>query len=331
MAADPGTLFGTAGGKSMIDRFGRTIQYLRLSVTERCTLRCVYCRKEEGFCPKAAELSRNDFFRIAKVCAQLGINRIRLTGGEPLLRRDIVEIVEDLATIPGIEELTMTSNAQMLAENAARLKKAGLTRINISIDSLDAKKYKELTGGELSAVLAGIDEALRVGLLPVKLNMVLIKGVNDEEVDDLIALAKERPLDVRIIELMPMAELGQDRSLVVNNQDLIAARPYLKPVPSRYAGQPSQDFTIDGYLGRVGFISPIYHRFCSTCNRVRVMSDGMLRPCLGNNMEVSLKNALLKSDEDLKAIIRETIVQKPAGHHFETGFESQKSMAEIGG
>ncbi|MGV8026621.1 MAG: GTP 3',8-cyclase MoaA [Anaerolineaceae bacterium] len=315
----------------MIDQFGRSIEYLRLSLTERCTLRCVYCRKDEGICPKAAELSCDEFFRIAKVCVELGINRIRLTGGEPLLRKDIIEIVKKLSTISGVEELTMTSNGQMLAEKAASLKQAGLTRINISIDSLDPKKYNEITGGDLNAVLAGINEAVKVGLLPVKLNMVLVKGMNDQEVDDLIALSKDRPIDVRIIELMPMAEFGQDRSLVMNNDDLIAARPYLKPIAPRYVGQPSRDYSVDGYLGRVGFISPMYHRFCSTCNRVRVMSDGMLRACLGDNTEVSLKEALQNNDAVLKETIQNAIYKKPAGHHFETGFEPQKSMARIGG
>ncbi len=315
----------------MIDQLGRSIQYLRLSVTERCTLRCVYCRKDEGICPKAGELSTDDFFRIAKVCVDLGVNRIRLTGGEPLLRKDIVEIVRMFSTLKGVEELTMTTNGQMLAEQAESLKQAGLTRINISIDSLDPQKYRKITGGDLNAVLAGIRAAVKAELLPVKLNMVLIKGINDQEVDDLIGLAKDQPVDVRIIELMPVGELGQDSSLVVNNCDLIAARPYLKPVKPYYAGQPSTDFAIEGYQGRIGFISSLSHRFCSTCNRVRIMSDGMLRPCLGNNLEISLKDALQADDDVLRETIRDAVYHKPAGHHFELGFQSQKSMAKIGG
>ena len=315
----------------MIDQFGRNIQYLRLSLTERCTLRCVYCRKDEGICPKAEELSTDEFFRIAKICVDLGVNRIRLTGGEPLLRRDIVEIVSKFSTLKAVEELTMTTNGQMLAGKAVDLKQAGLTRINISIDSLDAQKYRKITGGDLNAVLAGIHAAVEADLLPVKLNMVLMKGINDQEVDDLIALAKDQPIDVRVIELMPIGELGQDSSLVVNNSDLIAARPYLKPVKPYYAGQPSTDFTIDGYQGRIGFISSLSHRFCSTCNRVRIMSDGMLRPCLGNNLEISLKEALRMGDDVLRKTIHDAIFKKPAGHHFELGFQSQKNMAKIGG
>lgn len=315
----------------MIDQFGRNIQYLRLSVTERCTLRCVYCRKDEGICPKAEELSTDEFYRIAKVCVDLGVNRIRLTGGEPLLRRDIVEIVRRFSTLKGLDELTMTTNGQMLADQAEDLKQAGLTRINISIDSLDPKKYKEITGGNLDAVLAGIHAAVEADLLPVKLNMVLMKGINDQEVDDLIVLAKDQPVDVRIIELMPIGELGQDSSLVINNSDLIAARPYLKPVEAYYAGQPSTDYTIEGYQGRIGFISALSHRFCSTCNRVRIMSDGMLRPCLGNNLEISLKEALQAGDDVLRETIQDAVFHKPVGHHFELGFQSQKSMAKIGG
>ena len=315
----------------MIDQFGREINYLRLSVTERCTLRCVYCRLDEGVCPKAAELSTDDFIRVARACVGLGINRIRLTGGEPLLRKDILDIVRGLAALEDVVELTMTSNGQMLAGKALALKQAGLTRINISIDSLDPSKFRELTGGDLSEVLAGISEAVQMGLLPVKLNTVLVKGINDNEVDDLIALTRDQPIDVRIIELMPMTNLGCDSSLRVNNDDLIKARPYLKPVPPRYGGQPSRDFMVEGYQGRVGFISPIYHRFCASCNRVRVMSDGMLRPCLGNNTEISLKEALRAGDDALIAVIRDAIYHKPPEHCFESGFVPEKEMAKIGG
>ncbi len=315
----------------MIDQFGRSIEYLRLSITERCHLRCVYCRAEEGLCPKKAELSAQDFFRIAKACAVLGINRIRLTGGEPLLRKDILEIVQKLSSIPKLLDLSATTNGQMLADQAQDLKRAGLKRVNISLDSLDPKKYRRITNAELTPVLAGIDQALEAQLLPVKINVVLIKGVNDDEVDHFIQLAKDRPLEVRMIELMPMAELGQDDSLRVDNSQLITARPYLIPAAAHYTGQPSRDFTIEGFQGRVGFISPISHRFCASCNRIRVMSDGMLRPCLGDNLEISLKAALQENDDNLIQTIRSAILAKPAGHHFERGFVSEKIMARIGG
>jgi len=315
----------------MIDQFGRTIDYLRLSVTERCTLRCVYCRADEGICPKAEELTSDDFYKITRACAALGIRKVRLTGGEPLLRKDILEIVRRLSSLTGIEEITMTTNGQMLAAQAAELRAAGLSRINISLDTLDPDRYREITGGEIAAVLVGIDEAVRVKLLPVKLNIVMVKGKNDDEVDDFIALTRDRPIDVRIIELMPLGELGQDDSLCIRNDDLINARPYLKPVPFYYSGQPSRDFQVEGYQGRVGFISPISHRFCADCNRIRVMSDGMLRPCLGHNEEISLKAALAAGDEALVDAIRDAIYAKPAGHHFEDGFIPEKTMSRIGG
>jgi len=316
----------------MIDQFGRSIEYLRLSITERCHLRCVYCRADEGLCPKKAELSAQDFFRIAKACSALGINRIRLTGGEPLLRKDILEIVQKLSSISGLLDLSVTTNGQMLADQAQDLKLAGLKRVNISLDSLDPQKYRRITSAELAPVLTGINQALEAQLLPVKINVVLIKGVNDDEVDNFIQLAKDQPLEVRMIELMPMAEFGQDDSLRVDNSQLIAERPYLIPAAVHYTGQPSRDFTIEGFQGRVGFISPISHRFCASCNRIRVMSDGMLRPCLGDNMEISLKEALQSGDDDtLIQTIRSAIYAKPTGHHFERGFVSEKNMARIGG
>jgi GTP 3',8-cyclase len=315
----------------MLDQNGRLIKYLRLSVTERCNLRCSYCRKEEGGCPKQEELAAEEFIRIARACAALGINRVRVTGGEPLLRKDILSIVQGLSALEGIDEVTMTTNAQFLAGQAAALRQAGLSRINISLDSLNAAKFREMTGGDLPVVLAGIDAAIQAGLQPVKVNAVLIRGRNDDEVDDFIALTRTRPIDVRLIELMPLGGEWQADSLRVNNDELIARRPYLMPLPPRYAGQPSRDFRVDGYAGRVGFISPISHRFCADCNRVRVMSDGTLRPCLGDNLEISLKVALAGSDESLLETIRAAIYLKPLGHHFERDFKSERNMSRIGG
>jgi GTP 3',8-cyclase len=315
----------------MKDQYDRNVEYLRLSVTERCMLRCSYCRADEGICPKAEEISGPDFIRIANACATLGIRRIRLTGGEPLLRRDIMEIVRGISQIGDLEELTMTSNGQMLAGQAEDLKRAGLNRINISLDSLKEEKYRQMTGGELNSVLDGIRAAVRVRLLPVRINIVLLRGINDDEVDDFIRLTQDHPIEVRFIELMPLGGLWQDNSLRVNNDKLISSRPQLRPLPPHYTGQPSRDYGIEGYQGRVGFISPISHRFCADCNRIRIMSDGMLRPCLGNNAEVSLKKALQTSDAALIEAIRSAIYHKPAGHHFESGFVSRRNMVRIGG
>lgn len=316
----------------MIDNLGRNIEYLRISLTERCNLKCDYCRAGEGACPKKAELSAQEFERITRVMAELGVNKLRLTGGEPLLRRDILEIIERLSSIPGIKEIAMTTNAQQLSGIAEQLKKAGLTRLNISIDSLKEDRYREMTGGgSLQLVLNGIDEALEVGLTPLKLNTVLMRGKNDDEIDDFIALAKDRPVDMRFIELMPLGADG-DISARVTTDEILASRSFLKPISSRYESQPSTDYTGEGFVGRVGFISPVSHKFCGTCNRVRVMSDGMLRPCLGHNNEISLKEALSKPDDtELKQVIHDAIFQKPAGHCFEEGFHSDKNMGRIGG
>ena len=316
----------------MIDQYGRGITYLRLSLTERCTLKCAYCRADEGECPKRRELACEDMLRIVRVLAGLGIEKVRLTGGEPMLRRDLLEIIRGIHATPGIREITMTTNAQHLGGQAAALREAGLNRLNISIDSLKPERYRKMTGGgALSAVLQGIDDALAAGLVPLKLNAVLLRGVNDDEVDDFIALTRDRPVDVRFIELMPMGNVDHTARRVTG-EELIAARPYLLKQPPRYPGQPSSDYAVEGFAGRVGFISPISHRFCSDCNRVRVMSDGMLRPCLGDNSEVSLKPALACADDgELARVIAQAIYHKPRTHRFDEAFQTRKDMSRIGG
>jgi len=317
----------------LIDSFGRKIDYLRLSLTERCTLRCVYCRAAEGICPKMNELSSQEILQIAEVCVELGMKRIRLTGGEPLLRKDIREIVAGISKLPGIEDLSLTTNAQMLPELASDLKKAGLMRLNISIDSLKPDVFENVTGGSLQKVLDGIQAAFEVGFDPIKLNVVLMRGVNDNEVDDFIALTSRQKLDVRFIEYMPIGN-GNDKpshDLRVDNQELIAQRPWLQPLPPRFRGQPSTDYSYEGALGRVGFISPISHAFCSGCNRIRVMSDGTLRPCLGREDEYPLKEALLQGKQALKAEIIQAVNHKPAHHFFDEETLKKRNMSRIGG
>lgn len=316
----------------MTDQFGRSITYLRLSLTERCTLKCAYCRADEGQCPKQKELSCRELLRVVRGLAGLGVNKVRLTGGEPMLRKDLLDIVSGIRAISEIAEITMTTNAQHLAGQAAALKEAGITRLNISIDSLRPDRYRSMTGGgSLDAVLAGIKDALEAGLTPLKLNAVLLRGVNDDEVDDFIQLTRDMPIDMRFIELMPLGneDHGEQR---IESRELIAARPELIPLPPRYAGQPSADYAIPGYAGRVGFISPMSHRFCGDCNRVRVMSDGTLRPCLGDNNEVSLREALAQPDDSaLIRLMERAIYNKPRNHGFDQGFHPKKDMSRIGG
>ena len=314
----------------MKDRYGREINYLRLSVTERCTLRCVYCRSDEGMCPKAEELSAKQLVEITKACTELGIAKVRITGGEPLLRRDLTEIISGIKAIDQIVDISLTTNAQDLTAQAQKLKDAGLNRLNISMDSLKPTRFEALTGGNLQKVLDGIEAALMVGLTPLKVNCVLMKDVNDDEIDDFINLTREKPVDVRFIEYMPIGENGAGR-VRINNQDILSSRPELKPIKPRYAGQPSRDYFIEGYKGRVGLISPISHQFCEDCNRIRVMSDGTLRACLGDESEVSLKTALAQGHREIRDLIETTIFNKPRGHKFECAPLKERNMSRIGG
>ena len=316
----------------MNDQFGRTIEYLRLSLTERCTLKCSYCRASEGVCPKQSELTSGEFLRIVRACAALGVKKVRLTGGEPMLRRDLIEIISGIRKIDGIREITMTTNAQHLPGQSAALKAAGLDRLNISVDSLRPERYAQITGGgSLEKVLTGIEEALYAGFTPLKLNAVLLRGVNDDETDDFIALTKDRPIHMRFIEYMPMGDSDQ-ATLRVTGDELLAARPYLEPLPPLYPSQPARDYRLPGAVGRVGLINPVSHQFCSLCNRVRVMSDGVLRPCLGDNLEFSLKEALESGDDAaLLERIRSAVWEKPETHGFGKPFCTARTMSRIGG
>ncbi len=261
----------------------------------------------------------------------MGVERIRLTGGEPLLRKDLLQIVRGIASLPGLKDLSMTTNAQMLAEMAADLKEAGLKRLNISMDTFKPALFHQLTGGSLQKVLDGIQAAIAAGFDPIKINVVLMRGVNDSEIDDFINLTAKHEIDVRFIEYMPIGCGNGSHELRLNNQELIAARPWLMPLPPRLHGQPSSDYTFEGALGRVGFISPISHAFCSDCNRIRIMSDGALRTCLGRDDEISLREALVEGKDALKPVIRQAILDKPQCHLFNQEVLEQRNMSRIGG
>lgn len=322
----------------MTDIHGRKIEYLRLSVTERCNMKCVYCHDTTGgepvgdsVMPCARELSCTEIIEIARAFAALGGRKLRLTGGEPLLRADLEEIISGISAIGAYGDIAMTTNGRGLPDRIMNLKKAGLVRVNISLDSLKTEKYAALTGGgKLCEALSAIDAALEYGMLPVKINMVVIRGENDGEVDNIIALAKDRPLDVRFIELMPIGAYGEVYERRIPNDEIIAARPYLKPLPQNPA-QPSLDYTIEGYKGKIGFISAVSHKFCSGCNRVRVTSDGRLKPCLGNNLEIPLLPALRRGEAALENAMREAIFSKSAGHDFQNDYKSTRAMRRIGG
>ena len=315
----------------MRDQWGRDIHYLRISLTERCNLKCIYCREEHEFCQAKNELTVAQYQILIPQFVRLGIRKIRLTGGEPLVRKDLAQIISIASQYPEITDICMTTNAQGLAPRLPELKRAGLKRINISMDSLDPDCYRRMTrGGDLQQVLRAIDAAIALDI-PIKVNAVLVRGENENEVNDFIRFAKTHPVDIRFIELMPFGILGETEERRVLGSDVLQQHPELHPVPPRYSSQPSADYIGEGFLGRVGFISPISHKFCNKCNRVRLTSDGKLRMCLGDNWETDLKPYLHRPQEELNRIIRETIYQKPEGHQFAQTYHASRSMNQIGG
>ena len=297
----------------MKDSFGRDITYLRVSVTERCNLNCVYCGKTD--CGKKdSELSPQEIYAIVSAFAACGITKIRLTGGEPLVRGDIVNIVETIRAIPQLQTIALTTNGVYLQQFAADLQRAGLDSVNISLDSTDGSTYRKLTGADvLHRVLEGVEEAQRVGLTPVKINAVLMRGVNEDSADALIDLARTQNIEVRFIELMPFSEAGEDASCVVTNDELLQRFSFLQPLHVRDG--TAEIYTAEGFRGRVGFISPVSHRFCGTCNRMRLLSDGKVKPCLGDDTVYDVRPLLADADA-LTERIRQIIINKPAGHHF---------------
>lgn len=320
----------------MKDQFGRTIEYLRISVTQKCSLNCIYCNPDSASAKKedCESLTPEDFHTVVRIMADLGIRKVRLTGGEPLLRKDICEIISAISSIDQIVDLSLTTNGQNLEKMAVSLKKAGLKRINISLDSLDAGNYAFITGGgSLEKVMRGIDAAIAAGLNPVKINVVPVKGVNDREIDGLIRLAIEKPVEVRFIELMPVGAFGENnRDKIVYHSEIIRDHPELiKADPAAGTSGPAELYTIEGAKGRIGLISPMSHRFCGSCNRIRLTCDGKLKPCLGDNREVDILKMLRENPADLPERIRETIFNKPRGHHFNEGFSSSRNMNHIGG
>ncbi|WP_373483644.1 GTP 3',8-cyclase MoaA [Acetobacterium sp.] len=319
----------------MLDQYGRKIEYMRISVTQKCNLKCIYCDPDGENCKGSEDdsLTPRELEKITRSMVNAGIRKIRITGGEPLLRRDICEIISRIAKIDGIEDICMTTNGIHLLKMAGDLKAAGLRRINISLDSLKPEKFKFITGGgDLKRTMDGIDRTLELGMTPVKINTVLIKGINDDEIDDLIELTRNRPIEVRFIELMPMGSFGADnRDKIIHNDDLIAARPGLQYQARTDKGSPAIYYQMDGYNGKIGFISPMSHQFCADCNRIRLTSDGKIRPCLGNNGEVNIRQALNLKPEDFNQIVSQIIRDKPRGHHFDKDFKSTRAMHMIGG
>ncbi len=309
----------------MLDPFGRHITYLRVSVTDRCDFRCVYCMPEHmTFLPKAELLSLEELERLCGAFIAKGVERLRITGGEPLVRKDLMTLIERLGARigdGGLKELTLTTNGSQLARFARPLAAAGVKRINVSLDTLDPDRFRTITRwGNLSKVLAGIDAALEAGL-QVKINMVALKDVNRTEVPAMLEWTHERGMDLTLIETMPMGEAGSDRvgqylPLSLVRTDLMQAYT-LEDIVYRTGG-PARYVRVAETGGRLGFITPLTHNFCESCNRVRVTCTGTLYMCLGQNDDADLRTPLRLSNDDtlLNAAIDEAIARKPKGHDF---------------
>lgn len=316
----------TGGRETLIDPFGRTIRYLRVSVTDRCDFRCHYCMSEDmTFLPKRDVLSLEELDRLCTAFVRLGTRKIRLTGGEPLVRKGVGTLIASLArhlATGDLEELTLTTNGSQLAHRARELYDLGIRRINVSIDTLDPDKFHAITRwGDLRPVLTGIDAALEAGLA-VKLNTVAVKGFNDGEFDDLIRFAHGRGMDLTLIETMPLGEVGGQRvdqylPLSRVRADL-ATRWRLTDVEDR-SGGPARYVRIEETGGRLGFITPMTHNFCESCNRVRLTCTGTLYMCLGQDDHADLRGVLRASPDDdapIEAEIRRAVARKPKGHDF---------------
>lgn len=327
----------------MKDNIGRNIDYLRISVTDRCNLRCVYCMPEE-YSTEILEnkiLEFSEIIKIVKSCAKLGIKKIRITGGEPLVRCDIHKLIKSIKDIDGIEEVSMTTNGVLLPKFIDDLVDAGLDRVNISLDTLDPIKFKEITKlGNVQDVLQGIKVSIEKGLKPVKLNVVVMKEVNFHEILDFVKLTEEYPLDVRFIELMPIG-IGKTYTPVSNNEVLEYIKRYKEIEKSKdvIGNGPAKHIKVKNSKGNIGFISAMTHEFCNDCNRVRLTKDGFLKLCLHWNYGVNLRKYIKGgiTEEELTNLIKDTIEKKPEKHDFKYVFEESKNkydkrkMFEIGG
>ncbi|MCG3205754.1 MAG: GTP 3',8-cyclase [Elusimicrobia bacterium] len=328
----------------LTDSFGRKITYLRLSVTDRCNFRCVYCLPEiySRFSPLENVLTDDEIVRLISLFANLGLSRVRITGGEPLLRPGIVDLVDRLHAIPGISDLSLSTNGFLLKKMASDLARAGLSRVNISLDSLKPERFEEITRfGTFNDVWEGIQSAQEAGLSPIKINAVVMKGINEDEIPDFVALTEKNPFHVRFIELMPMGETGfftKDRWLPYDKIRELAGPLEELPLDEKPVGfGPAHYFRRPGARGTVGIISALSCGFCSSCNRVRLTSTGTLVPCLDAMEGTDLKSALRKgsSDQDVLNLIQQTIQKKPE-HHFmgertEGKTSNARFMCQVGG
>ncbi len=321
----------------MIDNFGREINYLRISVTDRCNLRCRYCMPPEGcshLIPHSEILTFEEILRVAQAAASIGIRKIRLTGGEPLIRHSVVDLIARMNEIDGIDEIDITTNGVLLGSMAEDLKRAGVRRVNVSLDTFDPEKYRLITrGGDIRNVLDGLDAAEKAGLTPIKINCVALRGFNDDEFKKFVELTREKDYRVRFIELMPIGhnDLGGDFGFI-SNQEILGMFPELESCgPQKFS--VADEYRLPDAEGTVGFISALSHHFCATCNKIRLTSDGKIKPCLHSNEEIDVKNVLRNgTDEDVRNLLINSVGHKVAHHMLNEGAAPiNRDMNKIGG
>jgi cyclic pyranopterin phosphate synthase len=307
---------------TLVDKYGRRITYVRLSITDRCDFRCTYCMAEEmTFLPRNEVMSLEECLRVAKVFVGLGVNKLRITGGEPLVRKGALWLIEQLGSLPGLDNLVLTTNGSQLDRFAQPLHDAGVKRINISLDTLKTDRFKKITRiGDLDKVLNGITAAKAAGFKRTKLNAVMMRGTNDDEFVDLVQFAVDNELDISFIEEMPLGEiLGRNTSYISSEETRQQLANRFELIPStENSGGPARYWRIPGSESRIGFISPHSHNFCDTCNRVRITAKGELYPCLGQNDAVNLLQVLrsTQGEDDLRQAIVDSMGIKPFGHDF---------------
>ncbi|QKQ24203.1 GTP 3',8-cyclase MoaA [Candidatus Ruthia endofausta] len=328
----------------LVDKFSREINYLRLSITEHCNYRCFYCRDDEHTpnCKREDILSYEDIEKIVQLFAQLGITKVRLTGGEPLLRIDISKIAKLISRIDGINDVPLSTNAHLLEKFAGKLYQNGINRVNISIDSLIPERFEKITrGGDLTQVIKGIDAAVQAGMSPIKINVVAMRGVNDDEIESMIDFAINKGIDIRFIETMPIGLSGIEAFTQHISEKNIFSKinkhlnNQLTPIASNKNSGPAHNFKIKCTNSTVGIISAVSNHFCQTCNRIRLTAKGDLILCLGQEDSISLKDAIRSNltDDEIKRIILNAINKKPEKHEFNSIIDniSNQQMVEIGG
>lgn len=328
---------------ALFDLYDRRINYLRISVIDRCNLRCLYCMPEEGVktLPRQEILTDEEILRVAEYAVHQGISKIRITGGEPLIRKDLVGLVERIHKIPGLADISLTTNGVFLKDLAHDLYQAGIRRVNISLDTLNPDRFHRITRtGSIENVWAGIHAAEAEGFNPIKLNIVVLRGVNDHEVPDFVRMALENPYHVRFIEFMPTGAGPYDKDRTIPTSEIIeqvSKFARITPLPPHVNDGPAKRYELEGGSGSVGFISPVSSHFCGTCNRLRLTADGRLRSCLFSDQEVDLKPLLrsgeTKMDHGLRILFEQALSTKPAGHsiHFQKHPFCMRTMSGIGG